>query len=111
MTTPTVRAKLTAWAGLVIGGLAWAADTQLGEMLATADCISTVRPSAIISAVLLAFVLVSAGLSWWLDGRPSAQVDRTLPFASQISALAALIFAFALALQTTASMVLSGCER
>ncbi len=111
MTTPTVTAKLTTWAGLVIGGLAWAANTQLGDMLATTDCISVARPSAIISAVLVALVLTSAGLSWWLDGKPSAEVDRTLPFASQLSALAALIFAFALVLQTTASLVLSGCER
>jgi len=112
MRTPTTTAKLTAWAGLVIGGLAWAANTQLGEMLSTRDCISQTRPSAIISAMLLALVLASAGLSWWFDrDRPSAEVDRTLPFSSRLSALTALIFAFALVLQTTASMVLSGCER
>ena len=113
MMTPTITAKLTAWAGLIIGGLAWAANTQAGEMLATPDCISNsaVHPSAIISAALLAAVLASAGLSWWRDGKPSAPADRTLPFASQLSALTALLFAFALALQAMASLVLTGCER
>jgi len=111
MTNPTVTAKLTAWAGLVIGGLAWAANTQLGEMLAIPDCINRVRPSAIISAALLAVVVAAAGLSWWLDGKPSAEADRTLPFASKLSALTALMFAFALVLQVMASVVLSGCER
>ncbi|CCD85405.1 protein of unknown function [Bradyrhizobium sp. ORS 285] len=111
MTAPTTTAKLTAWAGLVIGGLAWAANTQLGEMLPTTDCISTISPSPIVSAALLVVVLAAAGLSWWLDGKPSAQADRTLPFASRLSALTALMFAFALLLQAIASLVLSGCER
>jgi len=112
MRTPTTTAKLTAWAGLVIGGLAWAINTQLGEILPTRDCISPNSPSAIISTVLLVLVLASAGLSWWFDGnKPSAEVDRTLPFSSRLCALTALIFAFALVLQATASMVLSGCER
>ncbi|MGJ4929254.1 hypothetical protein ACQR1I_24895 [Bradyrhizobium sp. HKCCYLS2038] len=111
MTTPTTTTKLTAWAGLIIGGLGWAANTQLGEMLATPDCISRSRPSAIISAALLAAVLLAAGLSWWLDGKPSTGADRTLSFSSRLSALTALLFAFALLMQAAASMVLSGCER
>ncbi|WP_257167036.1 hypothetical protein [Bradyrhizobium sp. SRS-191] len=111
MTATTTTAKLTAWAGLVIGGLAWAVNTQLGEMLATTDCISAVRPSAVISAALLAVVLIAAGLSWWRDGRPSTRADRTLPFAARLSALTALLFAFAVVLQAIASVVLSGCER
>jgi hypothetical protein len=111
MTTPTVTAKLTAWAGLVIGGLAWAANTQFGEMLATPDCISTVRSSAIISATLLVAALTATGVSWWADRKRSAADDRTLPFAAQLSALTALMFAFALLMQATASMVLTGCER
>jgi len=111
-TTPTVTAKLTAWAGLIIGGLAWATNTQLGEMLPTTDCISRARPSAIISTVLLAGVLVSAGFSWWRARQPAAQqADRTIPFAAQLSAVSALLFSFALVMQMTASLVLSGCER
>ncbi|MGJ5026383.1 hypothetical protein ACQR1I_06030 [Bradyrhizobium sp. HKCCYLS2038] len=107
----TTTAKLTAWAGLVIGGLAWTVNTQLGEMLAITDCISAARPSAIVSAALFAVILFAAGLSWWLDGEPSARADRTPPFASQLSALTAPLFAFAVLLQAIASVVLSGCER
>jgi hypothetical protein len=102
---------LTAWAGLIIGGIIWAANTQLGQILPYVDCIGQAHLSAIISFVGALVVLASSALSWRLDGRPSVGDDRSLPFASRLSALAALVFTFALLLQGAASMVLSGCER
>jgi hypothetical protein len=56
-------------------------------------------------------VLGSGALSWRLDSRPSIGDDRSLPFSSRLSALAALVFTFALLMQGAASLVLSGCER
>lgn len=111
MRLPSTSAKLTAYAGLVIGGVFWACNTQLGEMLAPIDCIATIRPSAVVSFTAALVVLVSAAVSWRLDGRPSIGDDRSLPFASQVSALAALVFAFAILMQGAASLVLTGCER
>ena len=111
MRLPSTSAKLTAWAGLVIGGVAWAANTQLGQILPTTDCIGRHHLSAIISFAGALIVLTSGGLSWCLDHRPSIGDDRSLPFASRLSALAALVFTFALLMQGAASLVLSGCER
>jgi hypothetical protein len=99
------------WAGLVIGGIAWAANTQIGEILPMTDCIGQRHLSAIISFAGALIVLAAGGLSWRLDGRPSVGDDRSLPFASQLSVLSALVFTFALLMQGAASLVLSGCER
>ncbi len=111
MRRPSTTAKLMAWAGLVIGGLIWAADTELGDVIATTDCIAATRPSAIIAFSGALVVLASAAVSWRLDCRPSIGDDWTLPFASRLSALAALLFAFAVAMQGAAALVLTGCER
>ncbi|CCE10507.1 conserved membrane hypothetical protein [Bradyrhizobium sp. STM 3843] len=111
MRLPSTSAKLMAWAGLVIGGVIWAANTQLGDILSTRDCIATARPSTLISFAGMLIMLASATISWRLDSRPSIGDDRSLPFASRLSALSALVFAFAVALQGAASLVLSGCER
>jgi hypothetical protein len=111
MRLPSTSAKLMAWAGLVIGGVAWAVNTQLGEILPTADCIGKHHGSAIISFFGALIVLGSGALSWRLDSRPSIGDDRSLPFSSRLSALAALVFTFALLMQGAASLVLSGCER
>jgi len=111
MRLPSTSAKLMAWAGLVIGGVAWAANTQLGEILPTANCIGRHHLSAIISFAGAFVVLACGGVSWCLDHRPSIGDDHSLPFASRLSALAALVFTFALLMQGAASLVLSGCER
>jgi len=55
---------------------------------------------------------VAGVTSWRSVGR--AQISeplRTLAFVGSLGALAALLFAFALAMQGWASLVLSGCER
>jgi hypothetical protein len=110
MRAPSTTTKLMAWAGLIVGGVAWAGNTQLGEILPTADCIGRHHLSAIISFAGAIVVLASGGVSWRLDGRTSAGDDRTLPFAARLSALAALVFTFALLMQGAASLVLTGCE-
>jgi len=111
MRLPSTSAKLTAWAGLVIGGIVWAANTQLGQILPTSDCIGTARLLAILSFAGALVVLACSAVSWSLDSRPSIGDDRSLPFAARLSALAALVFTFALLMQGAASLVLSGCER
>ena len=111
MKEPSTSAKLMAWAGLVIGGVIWAANSQLGQILPTSDCVGNAHLSATISFAGALIVLSSGLVSWYLDSRPSIGDDRSLPFAARLSALAALVFTFALLMQGAASLVLSGCER
>jgi hypothetical protein len=57
--------------------------------------------------------LLSALVSWRSVRPPPTGFGSpsTLRFAGRMSALSALVFAFALILQAVASMVLTGCER
>jgi hypothetical protein len=103
---------LLVWVGLLIAPLAWAANTQLGQILPYLDCQHHARFSAIISfAGAIAAGLAAA--SSWRSGSRAGRIEPapTLAFAGYVSALAASVFAFALALQGIASLVLSGCER
>jgi hypothetical protein len=106
-------ARLTAWAGLAGGGLLWAINLELGQILPYVDCVRQVRMSAAVSVA--AFMLTCLlGVLSWLSARAETRgiaSPRTLQFVAAMGALAALVFAFALALQTMASVVLSGCER
>lgn len=105
--------RLTVWSGLWISGLLWAANMELGQILPYVDCAQRIRYSAFASAVMTALALAAAFASWRSAhssprgfGSPS-----TIRFAGGLSALSALVFAFALIMQTMASVVLTGCER
>jgi hypothetical protein len=111
MRAPSISAKLMAWAGLVVGGAAWAANTQLGEILPSSDCYGRVRLAAITSFGAAIIVLACSAVSWRLDSRPSVGDDRSLPFSAQLSALAGLVFTFALVMQGAASLMVNACER
>jgi hypothetical protein len=59
-------------------------------------------------------VTLLAALTSWRMARTTPSgfgSPSTLRFNARLSALGALVFAFALALQTMASWVLTGCER
>lgn len=108
-----MRTRLAAWAGLWGAALLWAVNVAAGLTLPTFDCARQIRASALISAGFTALALLAALISWNLVrttligfGSP-----RTLRFDAMLSALGALLFAFALALQTMASLMLTGCER
>ena len=93
-------------AGLVVGPVAWACNTQLGEILPYAQCGSQLPLSAMVSLV---FVLLSvgSGLASW-TAAPTQGVAR---FVSALGALSGLMFAYALVLQAASGFFLSGCER
>jgi len=95
-------------AGLLVGAGIWAINTQLGEIWPYFDCRAEVRWSAIASFTAASMVVLAGCVSW------QSVLDRTNPsfrFLGSVSGLAALLFAFALAMQGAASLVLSGCER
>ena len=95
-------------AGLSIRGFVWAANTQLGEMLPYPECRTRIGLLALTSLVIGMIALGSALLSW-RSGKPGdAAVDM---FLSRLGALSGLLFAFVIALQGAASLVLTGCER
>lgn len=100
------------WTGLLVAGLAWAINTQLGQILPYLDCQREARFSAAASLIGAATAGLAGVVSWRSAGRPeAAAAGRTSAFIGSLSALAALVFAFALAMQGVASLVLSGCER
>jgi hypothetical protein len=100
-------------AGLLIAPLAWAIDTQLGEILPYLDCQYRARSSAIAAFSGMLLACLAAIMSWRATSRTrmATSLMATSGFLGALSALSGLIFAFALSLQGIASLVLSGCER
>jgi hypothetical protein len=113
MSTHNFLIRFSLIAGLLIAPLAWAIDTQLGEILPYLDCQHQVRSSAIAAFSGMLLACLAAIVSWRSTSRArmAASLTATSGFLGALSALSALIFAFALSLQGIASLVLSGCER
>jgi hypothetical protein len=103
------------YAGLTIGPLAWAINTQLGQILPYLECSSRL-PLLAGTSIALALLSLAAGyLSWRrdLEGPDAlpAHGANTASFIAMLSALAGALFAFPLLLQAMSSLVLTGCER
>jgi hypothetical protein len=95
-------------AGLTIGGLVWAINTQLGEMLPYPECRTRIALLALTSLAMALAAIGAALLSRRKREPDQAAVDV---FLSRLGLMAGLLFAFAIALQGAASLVLTGCER
>jgi len=94
--------------GLTVGGLLWAANTQLGEILPYPQCRTGVALLTFVS-LLVGILSIGAALLSWRSRRPAeAAVDT---FLARLGIMAGLLFAFAIALQGVASLVFTGCER
>jgi hypothetical protein len=113
MSIRKVGIKLSVLAGLLIAPAVWTINMQLSQILPYIDCRQQQRYSAIASFVALAAACFAAAVSWgWArHARYTAPLTNKSGFSASISALASLVFAFALLLQGIASLVLSGCER
>ncbi len=106
------RSAAAICAGLVAGATVWAVNVQLGQILPYVDCARHARYSAILSVAWLFMAAATSFLSWRHGtARNRAEQTSSLRFFASLSALAGLVFAFALALQVAASLVLTGCER
>jgi hypothetical protein len=95
-------------AGLSVGGFVWATNTQLGEILPYPQCRTGLALLAIASLVVAAMSIGAALLSWQARKPDAAAVDV---FLARLGLMAGLLFAFAVALQGAAALVLTGCER
>jgi len=113
MKMQNVLLRFSLVAGLAVASAAWATNTQLGEILPYVDCRHQARFLALASFAALLLVGAAAILSWRASSRARnrAPVTATSGFIGALSALSAVIFAFALSMQAVASLVLSGCER
>lgn len=98
----------TTYAGLIVAPSAWAISTQLGQMLPYVDCQHRLSWSAFVTATAVACALGSAWISW--KGAQRTE-PAALTFASRLSVLTALVIAFAIFLQGTASLLVDPCAR
>ncbi|NOJ42180.1 hypothetical protein [Bradyrhizobium australiense] len=107
------RRALEVWTGLSIAPAVWIVNTQLGQILPYLDCQHQTAYSAIASFAGAVASCVAAAISWRAAQRVSvSEPSPTEPsFVGSMSALSALLFAFALLMQGAASLVLSGCQR
>jgi len=113
MTTHNMVLRFALIAGLAVASAAWAINMQLGQILPYVDCQQRARYSATASFIALLLASVGAVMSWRAIGRAGGAGPLTAVsgFVGALSALAALVFIFALSMQGIASLVLSGCER
>jgi phosphoglycerol transferase MdoB-like AlkP superfamily enzyme len=113
MTTRHILLRFSLIAGLAIASATWAVNMQLGEILPYLDCRHQQRFSAIASFAALLLTAAATVLSWRASRRAAetAPLTAASSFIGALSALCALVFVFALSMQTVASLVLSGCER
>jgi hypothetical protein len=95
-----------AWLGLIAAPALWAASMQAGEILPYLDCRTHVRWSAWVTLCAAMLSLLAGGVSW-----RSSRSGEIHVFVARLCALASLVFAFAMLLQTGAGFMLSGCEQ
>ena len=111
------RAGLVPCAGLIAGPLAWAVNVQLGLILPYSECGVWLKPELLISLLATLCSLAAAIVSWRArDGnlgapRHASGFPLSYRFVAVLSALSGFLFAYALALQAAAALVLTGCER
>jgi hypothetical protein len=105
--------RVATWAGLWLPGLVWAANMQFGQIVPLIDCTTQIRWSALVSTIFTVLALLAALTSWrYARSAPLGfGSPRTIRFDAALSTISALVFAFALLLQTIASVMVSGCER
>jgi hypothetical protein len=100
----------TAWAGLIIGPLAWLIATELNYALALWQCKNGIYPVPWI-ALLLALIALAGGAISLQHWRRREAALSSLSFAAAIATLASGLFAIVILLQGLAGLIFTGCER
>jgi hypothetical protein len=109
------RRRLLPWAGLVLGGIAWAASHQLGSDLVQDDC-RWGRP-LVIGLIGIAALLVALGGAWislrlWRGSRAdqSAPEEGAIRFIALVSGFSALLFSLAIIAQALSAFIIPLCH-
>jgi hypothetical protein len=95
------------WAGLVAGAAGWALHQQVFADMLHFDCHLGDTFAGLAAGAAILVVLAGAGFVSWQSSRAAASHARR--FIGVLGAMAAAVFAFAIALQTIASALLPGC--
>jgi hypothetical protein len=106
----SVRAGVTACAGLIMAPAVWALNMQLGQVLPYAECGAGWRLSAAISLLCAIVACLSGWVSWHAASRQPIE-SAALRFMARLSGSLAGVFVFSLLLQAIAGIVLTGCEQ
>ena len=95
------------WAALVLAGIGWAIEHQIGSNLSYSDCDAN-GPVATGLLGLLALAVAGAWLSWrvW---REEQSMEEGRSFIALVSFLAAILLIIAILLQTAAGFILPDC--
>jgi hypothetical protein len=114
MTRDFLSSNLLPCAGLIVPPLLWAALTQAGEIFPGYTCATHLHVLSIVAAASLTISL-AATAGAWRAGRGAGDTATVYPLSFDLVRLLSLgtglVFAFAIALQGVASLVLNGCER
>lgn len=105
---------LHASAGLFAGPLAWAVHQQLGYMLVPVSCRSGVMLVPLVTLGAAVLLGLGAWVSWRArtpPGETEAPRARTQRFTAHLALLVSAVFAFAILLQASSTMLLNGCQR
>jgi hypothetical protein len=89
--------------------LVWATSLQFSQVLPYLDCMRGSHGLANIAFAALVLAVLSGGLVWHVAGRQRQR--HKVPFLAAIATLSSAVFAYALALQAIATLVLTGCEK
>ena len=101
---------LLAWSGLLLGPLAWAINTQLGQLLPEPDCGGGFRSSTLSSALAVPASLLGAWLSYRVSGLRRRHAGMA-GFIGSLGTMLGLLVAFALLLQALSTLLVSPCAR
>lgn len=104
-------------AGLALGGLAWAASTEVNYALAPAACSLHWPLPGLVALILVVLGLAGVAVSAlaWLSDRPQHSPDAAeggVPhkLMAQIGVLAGVLFTVVILMQGLANLFLTGCE-
>lgn len=103
-----MRPGAAQFGGLIIPPAAWAASTQLGQILPHADCAAGIMSTAIVSFLATLLAITGTLISYRAH---AASVSRGVLFVSSLSLMIGAAFVFALFLQGAATLLLDACAR
>jgi len=97
-----------ALAGLVVGPVLWAINTQLGQILPYPECRTGFLSSVLVSGIAALLSLGAAFLSWRVSSLRGRGAGVT-GFLGSLGAMMGPLIAFALLSQAVSTLVISPC--